>query len=102
MKAIEQRLQALETAVPSAKVVRQFIGHEAENRYFENCNAPVNYRNGLDPSQTPGKAYTKAELVELERQGYEIQLISIVYENMSIDGNFADNFLTGDDLAKGI
>lgn len=84
-----QRLETLEQQQPT-KPVRMFSGYEDTGLYYE--VGQVNYRLGINNAPEPGQAYTKADIAELERQGYEIQLISIVYEDLPIGGNFADHF----------
>ena len=96
---LSQRLEALEQQQPT-KPVRMFTGDVAEDRYYECGSSAINYRNGINGAEEPGKAYSRSELAQLEKQGFQLTIIGIEYQDQALDGNFAD-ILTGGDPTKG-
>lgn len=78
-----QRLQTLEAAAP-AKPIRMFSGDVAEDRYYECGSSAINYRNGVNGAEETGKAYSRSELAQLEKQGFQLTIIGIEYRDMEI------------------
>lgn len=75
---LDQRLTQLEAKVIPAKPTRFFTGYEATGRYYEANSAPVDYRRGLGLDDD-GPYLTRAEVDEIERQGYPVTVITIQY-----------------------
>ena len=96
---LSQRLEALEQQQPT-KPTRMFTGYVAEDRYYECGSSAINYRNGINGAEEAGQAFSRAELTQLEKQGFQLTIIGIEYQDMTIEGTFAD-ILTGGDPTKG-
>jgi len=80
MTKLSARLAALETHHRTRHTpVRGFTGYAADNRYYESGISPVDYRLGINGAPESGECYSRADLAELERQGYQLSVISVEY-----------------------
>jgi len=86
MTKLSERLTALETRHrPRYTAVRFFTGYVADNRYYECGTSPINYRSGINGAPEAGYCYSKADLAEMEIQGYQLSVISVEYVAMDLE-----------------
>ena len=86
MNDLQKRLQALETHHRRTdKPTPFFTGYVAEDRYYEAGASTVDYRNGINGAPEAGDCYSKADLAEMERHGYQVSVISVEYAPMSLE-----------------
>ena len=80
MTRLDARLAALETRHRRTdKPIRYFTGYVAEDRYYEAGIANIDYRQGINNAPEDGECYSRADLAELEKQDYQLSVISIEY-----------------------
>jgi len=86
MDKLRSRLTALETRHrPRHTPTRFFTGYVAEDRYYEAGITPINYRSGINNAPEDGECFSRADLAEMERQGYQLSVISVVYAAMDLE-----------------
>ena len=73
---LDQRLTQLEAKVIQVKPTRFFTCYESTGRYYE--AGSVDYRRGLGNADD-GPFLTRADIAEIERQGYPCTVITIAY-----------------------
>jgi hypothetical protein len=79
MRQLERRLQVIEVATKKSLGTRYFSGYEEDDKYYECGTRRPNYRAGLNSDAEDGPYFTKADITELERQGWECVVIHVVY-----------------------
>ncbi len=88
MIRLNARLKTLETHHRRTdKPTRYFTGYVAEDRYYEAGASAVDYRSGINGAPEVGDCFSRADLTGLERQGYQLSIISIEYIDMNLEQN---------------
>lgn len=78
MRSLERRLEQLERRRAASRGLRHFAFYVASGTYHE-APAVVDYRSGLDglPSASDGPALSAQQIAELERAGWECDIIEL-------------------------
>lgn len=78
MRAILRRLLAIETVAKKSLGTRHFWGYEETGKFYE-CGSRPDYRRGLAGEDGDGPTFTRSDLAELERQGWEVTTITLKF-----------------------